>query len=35
MYTNPTYDSLEFSKEEVATLPVTIIGKLIEIRRRF
>ncbi|MBP7213300.1 MAG: helix-turn-helix domain-containing protein [Anaerolineaceae bacterium] len=33
--TNPAYDSLEFSKEEVATLPVTIVGKLIEIRRRF
>lgn len=33
--TNPAYDSLEFSKDEVATLPVTIVGKLIEIRRRF
>lgn len=32
---NPAYDPVFFDSDQVATLPVTIIGKVIEIRRRF
>lgn len=31
---NPAYDPVFFDSDQVATLPVTIIGKVIEIRRR-
>ena len=32
---NPEYESKHFSKEEVETLPVEIVGKVFEVRRRF
>lgn len=32
--TNPDYDPLFFTNEQIETLPITIIGKVIEIRRR-
>ena len=32
--TNPAYDPVFFDAGQIATLPVTIIGKVIEIRRR-
>lgn len=31
---NPAYDPVFFDSDQVATLPVTIIGKVIELRRR-
>lgn len=31
---NPAYDPVFFDQNQIATLPVTIIGKVIEIRRR-
>lgn len=33
--TNQDYDPLFFTNDQIATLPITIIGKVIEIRRRF
>ena len=32
---NPEYESKHFTKEEVETLPVEIVGKVFEVRRRF
>ncbi len=32
---NPTYKTMFYSKEEAADLPVTILGKLIELRAKF
>ncbi len=32
---NPSYDSYDFTAEAVDSLPVNIIGKVIELRRRF
>ena len=32
---NPEYESKHFSKKEVETLPVEIVGKVFEVRRRF
>ena len=31
---NPSFEPLYFSDQEIASIPVTIIGKVIEIRRR-
>jgi repressor LexA len=31
---NPAYDPVYFDSDQIATLPVTIIGKVIELRRR-
>lgn len=31
---NPSYDALYFTKEEVLSLPVKILGKVVEIRRK-
>jgi len=33
--TNPTYDPLIFSKEEIENKPVRIIGKVVELRAKF
>lgn len=33
--TNPDFDPLFFTNDQIETLPITIIGKVIEIRRRF
>lgn len=35
MPTNPTYDPLFYTKEEVEQLPVRIIGKVVELRAKF
>lgn len=32
---NPSYDTFEFSNEDIIEKPVTIIGKVIELRRKF
>lgn len=32
---NPTYEPLEFSNEEILEKPVRIIGKVVELRRKF
>ena len=32
---NPTYEPMVYSKEQVADLPVTIIGKVVELRGKF
>lgn len=32
---NPGYESYEFSNEEILEMPVTIIGKVVELRRKF
>ena len=32
---NPTFDPMFFNEEQVTTLPVQIIGKVIELRRKF
>lgn len=32
---NPTYEPLEFSNEEIIEKPVKIIGKVVELRRKF
>lgn len=32
---NPTYEPLEFSNEEILEKPVKIIGKVVELRRKF
>lgn len=32
---NPSYEPMEFTNEEIAEKPVTIIGKVIELRRKF
>lgn len=32
---NPMYEPMYFSKEEVRTMPVSIIGKVVELRGRF
>ena len=33
--TNPSYEPLTFSAEEIATLPVRIVGKVVELRGKF
>ena len=33
--TNPTYDPMYFTCEEVESLPVRIIGKVVELRAKF
>lgn len=35
MSINPGYDSYEFSNKEILETPVTIIGKVVELRRKF
>lgn len=32
---NPTYDPLDFSNQEIMEKPVRIIGKVVELRRKF
>ncbi|NBH82856.1 XRE family transcriptional regulator [bacterium C-53] len=32
---NPTYDTLDFSNQEIIEKPVKIIGKIVELRRKF
>ena len=32
---NPSYDPFEFSNEEILNKPVKIIGKVVELRRKF
>lgn len=32
---NPTYDPLEFSNEDICEKPVCILGKVVELRRKF
>jgi repressor LexA len=32
---NSAYEPMIFSKEEIETLPVTIVGKVVELRRKF
>ena len=32
---NPTYEPLEFSNQEILEKPVRIIGKVVELRRKF
>jgi repressor LexA len=32
---NPTYDTMFYSQEQIASLPVTILGKVVELRGKF
>lgn len=32
---NPAFETIAYTRDEVATLPVTIVGKVIELRRKF
>lgn len=32
---NPSYEPMEFSNKEIAEKPVKIIGKVVELRRKF
>jgi len=32
---NPTYEPMVYTKKQVADLPVTIIGKVVELRGKF
>lgn len=33
--TNPDYEPMFYSNEQIATLPVTIVGKVVELRAKF